>query len=74
MGAYEILRILDSFFQTRYQLLTGTVVIEIFDSIDEVCVLREVQIFFSFALFAHSPTAAVLHSAYKGQRLPMFGA
>ena len=72
MVVNKVLRILNSFFQPGDQLLTYTIVIEIFDTIDKVSVLCEMQVFLRFALLTHFSVVADLYGADKGQWLIMF--
>jgi len=71
VGVDEVLGVLYTFFESRNQLLTGTVVIEVFDSVNEVGVLCEMQVFVGFAILTHPPVATVLYGADEGQGLPV---
>ena len=70
----KILRILNALLQPGNQFLRGTIIIEIFDSIDEVGMLSEMKVFLSFALLTHAPASTVIDRTDKCQRLPVFAA
>jgi hypothetical protein len=70
----KIFTVLDALFQSRDQILGAAVFIEIFEPIDEVGMLREMQILAGLALFAHFAAAAVLEGADEGNHLLVAGA
>ena len=72
MIAYEILRVLNTFFQPGDQLLTAAIIIEIFYAIDKVSMLSKMQVFLRLALLTHPPALAVLDGADKRRGLLMF--
>lgn len=70
----EVLGVLDAFLETRDQFFARGVVEEVLQPVDEVRVLREVQILSRFAQLAHPASGTGVHCADEGEHLFVFAA
>lgn len=65
----EIFAILDALLKSGYEVLGSAIIIEVLESIYEVCVLRKMKVLACLALLAHLAIAAVLESANERNHL-----
>lgn len=60
-----VFAVLDALLESRDEILGIAVFVEILEPVDEVGVLREVQVFFGLALLAHLSTRAVFEGTHE---------
>lgn len=65
----EIFTVLDAFLKSWNEVLGRRVIVEIFETIDEVGMLGEMKVLSCFALFAHLTVDTAFESADEGHHL-----
>ena len=70
----EIFTILYAFFQARNEVFGRAIFIEIFESVHEIRMLREVQVFACFTLVTHLAICTIFEGADEGYHLFMTSA